>query len=50
MMTGASTATMKLIVFDDGNNMICQLDDNNALLGSYPVNSGMRIHVYNVLS
>jgi len=44
-MTGANAASMQLSVLDNAGNRICPLDDNNRLLGSYPVDSGMTIHV-----
>ncbi|PVD26663.1 hypothetical protein C0Q70_14341 [Pomacea canaliculata] len=45
LVTGASAATMNLTVFDKDNKLVCILDNNDALLGSYPIDSGMRIHV-----
>lgn len=36
---------MKLKVFDVKNNFICDIDKDDALLGSYPIDDGMRIHV-----
>lgn len=36
---------MKLKVYDVKNNYVCDVDDDNALLGSYPIDDGMRIHV-----
>ncbi|KAL5281546.1 TBCB family protein [Megaselia abdita] len=29
----------------NGDKLLCQLDENNRLLGSYPVEDGMRLHV-----
>lgn len=46
LVTGASAATMNLTVFDKDNKLVCILDNNDALLGSYPIDSGMRIHVW----
>ncbi|KAK7488664.1 hypothetical protein BaRGS_00020117 [Batillaria attramentaria] len=45
LVTGASAATMKLSVLDKDNKFICNLDNDESLLGSYPVDSGMKIHV-----
>lgn len=45
LVTGGSAATMKLKVFDKKNNFICDIDNDDALLGSYPIDDGMRIHV-----
>ncbi|KAK9503232.1 hypothetical protein O3M35_011848 [Rhynocoris fuscipes] len=45
LMTGASQQTMKLSVFDKDDKQVCCLDADDKLLGSYPVDDGMRIHV-----
>lgn len=46
MLTGASAATMKLEVYEkDSEKLVCILDDNTALLGSFPIDDDMRIHV-----
>jgi tubulin-folding cofactor B len=50
MITGGSHTDMQIEVFDDrssaaGSVKVCDLDDDLALLGSYPVDSGMRLHV-----
>ncbi|KAJ0183504.1 hypothetical protein K1T71_001480 [Dendrolimus kikuchii] len=45
LVTGGSAATMKLKVYDNKNNFVCDIDNNEALLGSYPIDDGMRIHV-----
>lgn len=45
MVTGGSAPTMKLKVFDKKNNFVCDIDNDNALLGSYPIDDGARIHV-----
>lgn len=36
---------MQLKLYDKKNNYKCDIDNNNALLGSYPIDDGMRIHV-----
>ncbi|KAL0830826.1 hypothetical protein ABMA28_002942 [Loxostege sticticalis] len=36
---------MKLKLYDSKNNFICDIDNDSALLGSYPIEDGMRIHV-----
>ena len=36
---------MKLKLYDSKNNYIGDIDNDNALLGSYPIDDGMRIHV-----
>ncbi|XP_053604427.1 tubulin-folding cofactor B [Plodia interpunctella] len=45
LVTGGNAATMKLKLFDSKNNFVCDIDNNDALLGSYPIDDGMRIHV-----
>ncbi|XP_013141672.1 PREDICTED: tubulin-folding cofactor B [Papilio polytes] len=45
LVTGGSAPTMKLKVFDKKNNFVCDIDNDNALLGSYPIDDGARIHV-----
>ncbi|XP_046578955.1 tubulin-folding cofactor B-like [Haliotis rubra] len=45
LLTGASSGTMKLSLNDKDNKMVCQLDNEAALLGSYPVEDNMIIHV-----
>ena len=47
LITGVSAATMEVFVHDEkrGGAVVCSLSDESALLGSYPVDSGMRLHV-----
>lgn len=45
LVTGGSASTMKLKVYDNKNNFVCDIDKDDALLGSYPIDDGMRIHV-----
>ncbi|XP_072932931.1 tubulin-folding cofactor B-like [Epargyreus clarus] len=45
LVTGGSANTMKLKVYDTKNNFVCDIDNDEALLGSYPIDEGMRIHV-----
>lgn len=46
MLTGASTATMKIEVYEkDSDKLVCNLDNDSALLGSFPIDDNMRIHV-----
>lgn len=45
MITGASAASMKLQAFTKDDKLVCDLDNDDALLGSYHVDDGMRIHV-----
>lgn len=51
MLTGASAATMKLEVYEkDSEKLVCRLEDDNALLGSFPIDDGMRLHVVDSFS
>lgn len=45
LLTGGSAATMKLKVYNSQNKYICDVDNDDALLGSYPIDDGMRVHV-----
>ena len=45
LITGASALSMTITAFDKKDNKVCELTDGNALLGSFPVDSGMRLHV-----
>ncbi|KAJ2951234.1 hypothetical protein O0L34_g5633 [Tuta absoluta] len=45
MVTGGSAATMKLKLYDTKNNFVCDIANDEALLGSFPIDDGMRIHV-----
>ena len=47
LITGALTASMDISVYDknDETKLICELDDNDRLLGSYPVDSGMTLYI-----
>lgn len=45
LVTGGNPMTMKIEVYDKNDKLICKLDDGQRLLGSYPIDDGMRIHV-----
>ncbi|CAH0553956.1 unnamed protein product [Brassicogethes aeneus] len=45
LMTGGSCSTMQLQAFNKDNQLVCNLTNDEALLGSYPIDDGMRIHV-----
>ena len=47
LITGAVTANMDISVYDKNNEtkLVCELDDNDKLLGSYPIDSGMTLYV-----
>uniref|UniRef100_A0A0V0G7T1 Putative tubulin-folding cofactor b-like protein n=1 Tax=Triatoma dimidiata TaxID=72491 RepID=A0A0V0G7T1_TRIDM len=45
LMTGGSINTMKLTIFDKEDKLICSLDNDDSLLGSYSIDDGMRLHV-----
>ena len=36
---------MKLEIFDKHDQMVCRLEDNEAMFGSFPVDDDMRLHV-----
>jgi len=45
MVTGASCSSMIVEVYDKDNKFLCRLDNNDALIGSYPIDDGARLHV-----
>ena len=45
LITGASALYQKIEVFDKNDKKICDLNDDSALLGAFPVDSGHRLHV-----
>ena len=45
LLTGGSVGSMKVTVLDKENQLVCHLDNDDALLGSYPIDSGMIIYV-----
>ena len=47
LITGALTANMDISVYDKNNEtkLVCELDDNDKLLGSFPIDSGMTLYV-----
>lgn len=50
ILTGGSQSTMQLELYS-GSKLICKIDNNESLLGSYPIEDGMRLHVIdNILS
>ncbi|KAJ8945703.1 hypothetical protein NQ318_012422 [Aromia moschata] len=45
LMTGGSCHTMQVEAYTNDNKFVCKLDNNDAMLGSYPLEDGMRLHV-----
>ncbi|XP_017885672.1 tubulin-folding cofactor B [Ceratina calcarata] len=45
LVTGGNSQTMRVEAYDKNDKLICTLDDNQRLLGSYPIDDGTRIHV-----
>nr|CAH7717193.1 unnamed protein product [Callosobruchus chinensis] len=45
LITGGNCNTMKLEAYTKENKFVCHLDNDKALLGSYPLDNGMRLHV-----
>lgn len=50
MLTGGSSDTMQLELFTKDNKLVCPLNNDEALLGSYPIEDGMRLHVVDKFS
>jgi len=44
ILTGGNPSTMKLELYS-GSKFVCKIDTNDAMLGSYNIENGMRIHV-----
>ena len=47
--TGGSAETMQIELYK-GNMLICKFDNNNVLVGSYPIEDGMRLHITDVFA
>jgi len=45
LVTGANSSTMILEVHNKEKQFVCSLTNDNALLGSFPIDDGMTIHV-----
>lgn len=45
LVTGATALLMQLQLLDADGKLICELDNDDAPLGSYPVQDGFRLHV-----
>jgi len=45
LVTGASASSMVLEVYNQDKEFVCAMTNDNALLGSFPIDDGMRIHV-----
>jgi len=45
LVTGAAYNNMIIEVYGKDDQFVCHLDDNNALIGSYPIDDGARLHV-----
>ena len=45
MITGASSAGMKIKVFNKDDKEVCSLSDDSKMLGFYPVDNGHRLEV-----
>lgn len=45
MIVGASASCMELELYSNSDKFLLKMDNNDALLGSYPVDDDCRIHV-----
>ncbi len=46
MITGGTAGTMKIEAYEqDSEKLVCKLDNDDVLLGSLPIDDGMRLHV-----
>lgn len=46
LITGATASYMQLQLFDKQSKFVCDLDNDDTVLGAYPVQDGFRIHVW----
>lgn len=44
-MTGCDFAYMTLELFDSAGKPLCAIENDEAMLGAYPVEDGVRLHV-----
>ena len=49
LVTGANASSMILEVYNKEKEFVCALTNDNSLLGSFPIDDGMRIHVHSFL-
>jgi len=49
LVAGAPCNSMVVEVYGKDDKFICCLDDNDALVGSYPIDDGARLHVWHSL-
>ncbi|XP_011163720.1 tubulin-folding cofactor B [Solenopsis invicta] len=45
LLTGGNPTTMIVEVYNKNDKLVCKLEEGQRLLGSYPIDDGMRIHV-----
>ena len=45
LVTGASCTGMIIEVYGKEDKFLCRLDNDDALIGSYPIDDGARLHV-----
>ncbi|KAG8230588.1 hypothetical protein J437_LFUL004501 [Ladona fulva] len=45
LLTGGKSDTMKVEIYSKEDALVCSLEPNSALLGSFPIDDGMRMHV-----
>lgn len=50
LITGGSCSTMQLEIYNKENKLVCRLSEDTAILGSYPIENGMRLHVVDKFS
>eukprot|EP00730_Choanoeca_flexa_P016334 TRINITY_DN7689_c0_g1_i2.p1 TRINITY_DN7689_c0_g1~~TRINITY_DN7689_c0_g1_i2.p1 ORF type:complete len:137 (+),score=1.10 TRINITY_DN7689_c0_g1_i2:96-506(+) len=47
LVVGVPAGSMRLVVKGDDGQQVCELSDNSAMLGAYPVADYMNLHVIN---
>ena len=45
LITGGNSGNMRITAFTKEDKLICELSDPHALLGSFPLDDGVRLHI-----
>lgn len=45
LLTGSQACNMRLELYNKENKLLGKVEDDDALLGSFPVDNGCRLHV-----
>ena len=45
LITGGNSGSMHITAFTKEDKLICEISDPNAMLGSFPLDDGVRLHI-----